>query len=317
MPFDALLVVSFGGPRGPDEVMPFLRHVVRGRGVPDSRLEAVAAHYHHFCGLSPIVAATDELVAALREALDLPVYLGCRNADPWLADTVRRMRDDGVRRAAAFVTSAFGSPPGCRQYLDDLARAREQAGPDAPEIDKLPLFGEHPRFVAVMVERTRAALERLPGARLVFVAHSVPMAMTRVSPYLAQLRATCAAIASAVGRADHDLVWQSRSGPPQVPWLEPDINDHLRALAGEGSPGGVVVVPIGFVADHMEVAWDLDVEAAATAREVGLPFVRAGTAGVHPEFLAMVCDLLADPAPRPGVCGADCCVGWRRPASST
>lgn len=315
MTHDALLVVSFGGPRGPDEVMPFLRHVVRGRGVPDARLEAVAVHYRHFSGVSPIVAATDELVAALREALDMPVYLGCRNSAPWLADTIARMRDDGVRRAAAFVTSAFGSPPGCRQYLDDIARARSEVDPDAPAIDKLPLFGEHPRFLEAVIDRTRAALDELPDARLVFVAHSIPTAMVRVSPYLDQLRRSCAAVASAVGRDVHDLVWQSRSGPPQVPWLEPDINDHLRAHAREGCPGGVIVVPIGFVADHMEVAWDLDVEAKATAEELGLRFTRAGTVGVHPAFVAMVGELLADPAPRAGECGPDCCVGWRRPAA--
>lgn len=313
MSFDALLVVSFGGPRGPEEVMPFLRHVVRGRGVPDARLSTVAAHYHHFGGVSPIVQATDALVDALRDALHLPVYLGCRNSAPWLADAVRQMRDDGVRRAAAFVTSAFGSPPGCRQYLDDIARARDEVGAGAPSIDKLPLFGTHPRFLDLMTERTRAALEDLPDARLVFVAHSIPTAMVRVSPYVAQLRQACAAITTRLGRDEHDLVWQSRSGPPQVPWLEPDINDHLRALAGSGCPGGVAVVPIGFIADHMEVVWDLDTEARATAEGLGLPFVRAGTAGVHPDFIAMVDELLAEPASPPGECAPGCCQGWRRP----
>ncbi len=307
---DALLVVSFGGPRGPAEVMPFLRHVVRGRGVPDARLEEVAAHYHHFSGVSPIVAETDALVAALRDALDLPVYLGCRNSEPWLADAVRRMRDDGVRRAAAFVTSAFGSPPGCRQYLDDLAGARAEVE-GAPVIDKLPLFGDHPRFLDVVTERTAAALDELPEARLVFVAHSIPLAMVRVSPYVEQLRAACSAIVTRLGHTEHDLVWQSRSGPPQVPWLEPDINDHLRALAGAGCPG-VVVVPIGFVADHMEVAWDLDIEAKATADELSLPLARAGTAGTHPDFVAMVGELLAGPM---SACPPDCCKGRRRPVS--
>jgi ferrochelatase len=227
------------------------------------------------------------------------------------------MRDDGVRHAAAFVTSAFGSPPGCRQYLDDITRARAEVGAEAPIVDKLPLYGDHPRFVDVMTERTRAALDERPDGRLVFVAHSIPLAMTRVSPYLAQLRSTCAAIATALGRAEHDLVWQSRSGPPQVPWLEPDINDHLRALADAGCPDGVVIVPIGFVADHMEVAWDLDVQAGATARELEIPFVRAGTAGVHPSFIRLVGDLLIDPSPRADTCGPDCCVGWRRPPLST
>ena len=275
IPYDALLLLSFGGPEGPDDVLPFLENVVRGRGVPRERLLEVAEHYRHFGGVSPINAQNRALLAALRTGLDpLPVYWGNRNWHPLVEDTVATMRDDGVGRALVFVTSAYTSYSGCRQYLDDLTRARAAVGAGAPELVKLRHYFNHPGFVEPNADAVRAALATLPdpdAARLVFTAHSVPVSMEETSGpgghlYTAQLREASRLVATAVRGegADFDLVWQSRSGPPSVPWLEPDINDHLAGLAARGVPA-VTVSPIGFVSDHVEVLWDLDEEAAATA----------------------------------------------------
>nr|WP_203950094.1 ferrochelatase [Microbispora rosea] len=317
--YDALLVVSFGGPEKPEDVMPFLENVVRGRGVPRERLLEVEAHYQGFGGVSPINQQCRDLIAALD--VDLPVYWGNRNWHPFLEDTVRRMKEDGVRKAAAFVTSAYSSYSSCRQYLDDIARARA-AVPGAPEIVKLRAYHDHPGFVAAMADHTREALARLPEdaraqARLVFTAHSIPLSMARTAgpaggAYEAQLRRTAELVTTQVdeGRA-WDLVWQSRSGPPQVPWLEPDVCDHLEALHAEGVRS-VVLVPIGFVSDHMEVIYDLDVEAATMADKLGMAFSRASTAGTHPRFVSMVAELLAEPEPAP--CPAACCPAPVRPA---
>lgn len=284
--FDALLLVSFGGPEGPEEVMPFLRNVVAGRGIPEERLKKVAEHYHHFGGVSPLNGACRVMKRSLEERLDIPVYWGNRNWSPFLVDALRAMRDDGIRNAAAFVTSGFCSPPGCRRYRRDIEQARSLAGPDAPAVHKLPLFGSDPRFLEAVTDRTRDALEAEPAARLVFTAHSIPLSMAESCFYEAQLRAASGAVAAALGHSDWELVWQSRSGPPQQPWLEPDIED---TLAGWNS-GSVVVVPIGFISDHMEVLWDLDTRAAAVAREQGLGFQRAGTVDDHPLFLQMIED---------------------------
>ncbi|ETK32402.1 ferrochelatase [Microbispora sp. ATCC PTA-5024] len=317
--YDALLVVSFGGPEKPGDVMPFLENVVRGRGVPRERLLEVEAHYQGFGGVSPINRQCRDLIAALD--VDVPVYWGNRNWHPFLEDTVRRMTQDGVRKAAAFVTAAYSSYSSCRQYLDDIARARA-AVPGAPEIVKLRHYYDHPGFVAAMADHTREALARLPegvrdDARLVFTAHSIPVSMARTAgptggAYEAQLRTAAALVTEQVdpGRS-WDLVWQSRSGPPHVPWLEPDVCDHLEALHGEGVPAAVLV-PIGFVSDHMEVVYDLDVEAAATADKLGMPLTRAATAGVHPRFVSMVRELLEEPEPAP--CAAACCPAPVRPA---
>ncbi|MEU7884296.1 ferrochelatase [Microbispora bryophytorum] len=317
--YDALLVVSFGGPEKPEDVMPFLENVVRGRGVPRERLLEVEAHYQGFGGVSPINQQCRDLIAALD--VDLPVYWGNRNWHPFLEDTVRRMKDDGVRKAAAFVTAAYSSYSSCRQYLDDIARARA-AVPGAPEIVKLRHYYDHPGFIAAMADHTREALDRLPAdvreqARLVFTAHSIPVSMNRTAgptggAYEAQLRRAAELVTTQVdeGRA-WDLVWQSRSGPPQVPWLEPDVCDHLEALHAEGVRSAVLV-PIGFVSDHMEVAYDLDVEAAATAEKLGMALTRASTAGTHPRFVSMVAELLAEPEPVP--CAATCCPAPVRPA---
>ena len=342
--YDAVLLLSFGGPEGPDDVLPFLENVVRGRGVPRERLLAVAEHYQHFAGVSPINEQNRQLLAAVRadfaaHGLGLPVYWGNRNWSPYVEDTVAGMRDDGVRRALVFVTSAYTSFSGCRQYQDDLRRASAAVGAGAPELDKIRHYFNHPGFVEPNVGAVRAALGTLPAdlraeARLVFTAHSIPVRMAETSGpggqlYSAQLGEAARLVAEAVRGpgAGFDLVWQSRSGPPQVPWLEPDVNDHLRAVAGAGTRA-VVVAPIGFVSDHVEVRWDLDEEAAQTAATLDLAYARAATVGTDPRFVAMVRELVVerlDPtAPRRALgsmgpshdrCPLDCCPApARRPA---
>jgi ferrochelatase len=250
-------------------VIPFLENVLRGRNVPRERLLEVAEHYYHFDGRSPINDQNRELVRELREALDVPVYWGNRNWHPLLEGTVRQMRDDGVRRAAAFATSAFGSYSGCRQYREDIERALAAAGQSTsgpmPKIDKLPPFSDHPRFIEAMTDRVKDAIAQLPHGRLVFTAHSVPVSMAESSPYVAQLERACAGVAAGVGRDEWRLVYQSRSGPPGQPWLEPDICDFLRA-----NPVDTIIVPIGFLSDHMEVLYDLDTEARAVCDELGV-----------------------------------------------
>ncbi|MCW3819363.1 ferrochelatase [Micromonospora sp. DR5-3] len=337
MAYDALVLVSFGGPERPEDVLPFLQNVTRGRGVPPERLAEVAEHYLHFGGVSPINQQCRDLLAAIRadfaaNGVDLPVYWGNRNWDPMLADTVARMRDDGIKRALAFVTSAYGGYSSCRQYQEDIVAARAAVGPDAPLIEKLRQFWDHPGFVEPHADAVRVALAQLDPAkrettRLVFTAHSIPVsAAATAGPhggrYTAQLEETARLVhAAAAPDLPYDLVWQSRSGPPQVPWLEPDINDHLAALAEQGVTG-VVVSPIGFVSDHLEVVWDLDTEALETAKQLGLDFVRAATPGTDPRFVAMVRELVGErtaPAgerpvrrlgelPMWGTCPALCCV---------
>ena len=335
--YDALLLVSFGGPEGPDDVLPFLENVVRGRGVPRERLLAVAEHYRHFGGVSPINAQNRALLAALRAELDLPVYWGNRNWHPYLADTVRRMAADGRRHALAFVTSAYTSYSGCRQYQEDIERACAEVGPGAPRIDRIRHFYNHPGFVEPNAEAVRAALASLPvehqaAARLVYTAHSIPVSMNAASGpdrngwYAEQVGEAARLVTEAVqpDRA-FDVVWQSRSGPPHVPWLEPDINDHLEALAKQGIVA-VVVSPVGFVSDHVEVIWDLDHEARETADRLGLAYARAATVGVHPRFVAMIGELVAEwragaprlalgpVGPSHDVCPIGCCpVPSRRP----
>ena len=301
--YDAILLVSFGGPEGMADVMPFLANVVRGRNVPPERLREVAAHYEHFGGVSPLAAQCRALVAAIGEELErhnkrMPVYWGNRNWHPLLADTLRQMADDGVSRALALFTSAYGSYPSCRQYLEDIARARAELGALAPQVDKLRAFYNHPGFVEPLVELVAAAFERIPeprraAARLVFTGHSLPRALASACDYEAELRETAALVAFPLGRARYSVVYQSRGGPPSQPWLEPDVVDHLRALAGEGVRD-VVVAPIGFLSDHMEVVYDLDLEAGARALELGLNMVRAGTVGTHPRFVAMIRELVVE-----------------------
>ncbi len=346
-PYDALLLVSFGGPEKPDDVLPFLRNVTAGRDIPEARLEEVGRHYLDRGGRSPINDQNRELVAAIETDLEangvkIPVYWGNRNWDPYLRDAVAQMKADGISRAAALLTSAYSSYSGCRQYREDLADA-VAAVPGAPHVDRLRAYFNHPGFIEPMVDATLTALADLPedarrGGHLAFVTHSIPESMNegsgpRGGAYVAQHRVVAAEIVERVReetghRYPSELVFCSRSGPPQVPWLEPDVNDHLRALRRRGVPG-VAVVPIGFVSDHMEVVYDLDTEARETARELGLPYARAATAGVDPRFVAMVRDLLlergaaerGEPVERAAVaseavwevCAAGCCPNPRGP----
>ncbi|MGH3611932.1 MAG: ferrochelatase [Pseudonocardia sp.] len=340
MQVDALLVLSFGGPEGLADIRPFLENVVRGRGVPAERLDAVEEHYRHFGGVSPLNARNRELIAAIRGRLDLPVYFGNRNWHPFVEDTVAEMARDGVARALVFATSAYGGYSACRQYHEDIARARTAVGHGAPELVKLRHFFDHPAFVTANADAVRAGLDTLPaelrgGARLVFTAHSVSVAADAAAGppgtgghlYSRQVAGTARLVAAELGVARHDVVWQSRSGPPQVPWLAPDVVDHLEALHAAGVPA-VVVAPVGFVSDHVEVVWDLDTEARTRAGELGMGFARAATAGPDPRFAGMVVELVAEHvhglAPRAlgDVCGtgstingAPCAVGCCLPAS--
>ncbi|MGW3469908.1 ferrochelatase [Saccharopolyspora sp. NPDC000995] len=310
MSFDALLFLSFGGPEGPDEVRPFLETVTRGRGVPPERLDEVAEHYHHFGGVSPINGLNKDIMAALEAELaaqgrDLPVYFGNRNWHPMVEETVAKMADDGVRRALVFATSAWGGYSGCKQYHEDIARARAAVGDRAPELVKLRQFFDHPLFVEANADAVRRAFAELDTAqreqaRLVFTAHSIPLrADAQEGPdgaprwYSRQVAEASRLVAEAVGAADYDVVWQSRSGPPQVPWLEPDICDHIEDLHGKGVQA-VVVSPIGFVSDHLEVIWDLDNEAKDKAAELGMGFARAATAGPDPRFAKLIVELIAE-----------------------
>jgi protoporphyrin/coproporphyrin ferrochelatase len=294
-------------------------------------MREVAAHYEHFGGVSPINGQNRVLLAALRDelaahGLDFPVYWGNRNWHPYLVDTVREMAGDGVKSALAFVTSAYASYSGCRQYLEDIVCARDEVGEAAPEIHKLRLYHNHPAFIEANAAQVTAAFARIPSevradAALVFTAHSIPMSMASASDYEAQLREVAGLVAKAVGRRQWAFAYQSRSGPPQQPWLEPDIGDHLTALAASGA-SDVVVAPVGFVSDHMEVIYDLDTEAQAKAHALGIRLVRAATAGTHPAFVRMIRELVeerigegsarpsaGERGPSPDVCSAGCCPG--------
>ena len=338
---EALLVLSFGGPEGHDDVMPFLENVTRGRGIPRERLEEVAEHYHHFGGVSPINEQNKALIAAVEQELaaagiDLPVYWGNRNWAPYVEDTWAQLAADGIEHVYVFPTSAYASFSGCRQYHEDIARARVAlASPDrpgGPTAEKLPHYYDTPGFVQANAEALAAAIASLPAdvrdtARLVATAHSIPDSMAAVAgpqghAYEAELMAAAErVVAEAAPDRTFDLVWQSRSGPPSVPWLEPDVNDHLRALAKDGETA-VVLFPVGFISDHLEVAWDLDNEAKETAQEVGLAFARAATAGTHPAFVESIRTLLeerrAGGLPRLGTdCPASCCFAAPHPRPTT
>jgi ferrochelatase len=299
--YDALLVVSFGGPEKHEDVIPFLENVLRGRNVPRERLLEVAEHYYHFDGRSPINDQNRALVDALKQRISVPVYWGNRNWHPLLPDTVTRMWEDGVQRALAFVTSAFGSYSGCRQYIENIAAARDAVGADAPVIDKIRPFSRSGRFIQAMTDRVRDAFAELPHGHLVFTAHSVPVAMAQSSPYVSELERACETVATALGRSDWRLVWQSRSGPPSQPWLEPDICDYLREVRRD-----VVVAPIGFLSDHMEVIYDLEVVARRVADELGIRMARARTVETHPAIIEMIAEALEqEHAP----CEVSCCAG--------
>ncbi len=314
--YDAFLLVSFGGPEKNEDVIPFLENVLRGKNVPRERMLEVAEHYYHFGGASPINGQCRELLVALSadfasHGVNLPIYWGNRNWDPMLADTVRQMRDDGVKRAVSIATSAFGSYSGCRQYREDIEKARATVGEGAPEIHKIPPFWNHPGFIAAVTDRVRGALEQLPGADVVYTAHSIPVSMAQSSPYERQLLSVCAQVNAALGLPDPVLVYQSRSGPPTQPWLEPDIVDYVRSTEARK----LIVVPVGFLSDHMEVLYDLDTEAAEAAEERGIEFLRAGTAGTHPAFVAAIREMVQAALAGPvGVCAVDCCKAPVRPA---
>src|ERR1700733_11140362 len=295
MDFDAVLLLSFGGPEGPEQVRPFLENVARGRNVPPERLDEVARHYLHFGGVSPINGINRDLVAQLQAVLDIPVYFGNRNWDPYVEDAVATMRDNGIRRAAVFTTSAWSGSSGCTQYSEDIDRARRAAGPGAPELIKLRRYFDHPLLVEIFADNVATAAATVPkDGRLVFTAHSVPVAADdRLGPklYSRQVRYAAGLVAAAAGYADYDLAWQSRSGPPQVPWLEPDVADHVAALARAGTKA-VIVCPIGFVADHIEVVWDLDTELRAQTDADGIAFARVKTPNADPRFARLAVDLI-------------------------
>jgi protoporphyrin/coproporphyrin ferrochelatase len=317
--YDALLVVGFGGPEKREDVIPFLENVTRGRGVPRERLLAVAEHYDHFGGISPINSQVRDLIAALepelaRNGITLPIYWGNRNWDPMLADTLAGMTRDGVKRMLAIVLAAYSSYSSCRQYREDIARARAGAGEDAPQVDKVRVFYNHPEFIAANAERVREALEgisveREEGFHLAFTSHSIPVSMAQNCDYAQQIREACRLVADAVGIAPErwGSVYQSRSGRPEDPWLGPDILDHLRDLKQRGV-ARVLIHPIGFLSDHVEVLYDLDTEALALCGELGLEMVRSRTVGTHPRFVTML-RMLVEERIGAGPAGARACVG--------
>lgn len=303
--YDALLIVSFGGPEKREDVIPFLENVLRGKPVPRERLLEVAEHYYHFNGVSPINGQVRDLIAALqaelhRSGIKLPVYWGNRNWNPLLPDTLQQMARDGVRHALAFFTSAYSSYSGCRQYRENIEAARALVGPTAPAVDKVRVFYNHPDFIAANADHLRQALHRLPGeaqatAQFAFTAHSIPMTMSDHCNYVVQLNETCRLIAEELqlGPDRWKLVYQSRSGRPTDPWLEPDILDHLRGLKSAGHTS-VVIAPIGFLSDHIEILFDLDEQARDACHELGLAMSRSATVGTHPRFVQMIRELIQE-----------------------
>jgi ferrochelatase len=339
MSYDAILVVSFGGPESREDVIPFLENVLRGRNVPRERMLAVAEHYYHFDGKSPINQQTRDLISAINSELaqhgpKLPVYWGNRNWHPMLADTLRQMKQDGIRRALAFVTSAYSSYSGCRQYREDIARAQSEIGPGAPDVDKLRAYFNHPGFIEATVERLHDALKQIPAnarenVHLVYIAHSIPISMANTCDYVSQLEEVRKLVSAKLGLFNDALVYQSRSGTPGQPWLEPDILDYLREVKARSLASAVVLAPISFVSDHMEVLYDLDIEARHLCESLSLPMARAKTVGVHPKFIEMIRELIVERTspgterlalgslgPRQDVCAEDCCPAPQRPIRS-
>ena len=326
--YDALLFLSFGGPEGMDDVMPFLRNVSRGRNIPDARLEEVSVHYNGFGGVSPINAQNKALISALEadfaaNGLDLPIYFGNRNWHPLVTDTIETMRKDGVKRALVFVTSAFSRYSGCRQYREDVMLALETLHADDIQMDKIRVYYNHPGFVDTMVKHVTDALLTLPASEiqphLVFTAHSIPISMATGSHYVEQLTEASHLVAERAGGLPWSLVYQSRSGPPHIPWLTPDVSDHLESLHDTGVKQ-VAIVPIGFISDHMEVLFDLDHEALEKARTLNMDAVRVATVGTAPGFVTMIRELVvermtASPerkclgcrGPNHDICPVNCC----------
>lgn len=328
--YDAILVVSFGGPESREDVIPFLETVLRGRNIPRERLLTVAEHYYHFEGKSPINQQTRDLIAAVEAELrrrgpNLPIYWGNRNWHPFLSETLLKMKQDGIRRALGFVTSAYSSYSGCRQYREDIARAQAEVGPGAPEVDKIRAFFNHPAFIETTVERVcDALLEVPPNARenvqVIYTAHSIPLSLANTSDYVTQLEEVRRLVSRALELKNDALVYQSRSGSPGQPWLGPDILEYLREVKSQNLASAVVLAPISFISDHMEVLYDLDIEARDLCDSLALPMARAKTVGVDAKFIAMIRELLLERispglerralgslGPRPDTCAENCC----------
>lgn len=328
-PYDSFLLVSFGGPERREEVMPFLENVVRGKPVPRERLLDVAGHYFEFDGKSPINDQNRALMAALGSAfktkgIALPIYWGNRNWNPFLEEALTEMQQAGKKRALAFFTSMFSCYSGCRQYRENITEAQQSLSGEAPSVEKLRMGFNHPGFIDALAGRTEEALSRLPDkfradASILFTAHSIPLGMAKGCSYELQLQESARLVGEKLGRENWQLCYQSRSGSPHQPWLEPDIGKVLEEVKSKGSKA-VVVVPLGFISDHMEVVHDLDHEAADKALEIGLEFSRAKTVGTHPKFIAMICDLVLERlgqqperkalgtlGPWHDVCPANCC----------
>lgn len=338
-PYDSFLLVSFGGPEGQDDVMPFLENVLRGKNVPRERMLEVAEHYKHFGGVSPINEQNRQLIAALQKrfdanGIDLPIYWGNRNWDPYFADTLRQMKTDGKKRSLAFFTSMFSCYSGCRQYRENIIQAREEVGEGAPLVEKVRMGFNHPGFIAAMADNVTKAAQTIDASpaetKVLFTAHSIPMGMADNCDYEKQLRESCRLVADACGAVDWDLVYQSRSGPPSQPWLEPDVLDAIAEMDDGKKLESLVILPIGFVSDHMEVLFDLDEEAAQLCQERGIKMARASSAGTHPDFVEMICGLvqerlgksnekpaLGELGPWHDVCPQDCCLYTpRRPPTA-
>ena len=339
--YDAVLIVGFGGPEKKEDVLPFLENVLRGKPVPRERMLEVAEHYYHYNGVSPINQQVRDLIAVLEPALksadiDLPVYWGNRNWDPMLVDTMQQMKADGIHSAIGLVLAGYSSYSSCRQYRENIMHARENVGAGAPTVDKIRVFFNHPDFVAVNAERIRDALQDIPAqlqadCRIAFTAHSIPMSMADNCRYAAQLQEQCRLVAEALEWPDErwNLVYQSRSGRPQDPWLEPDICDHIEELHAGGAKS-LVISPVGFLSDHIEILFDLDEEAREKCDELGMAMARSKTAGTHPQFVNMLVELIGErvndtdtrraiglmPASH-DVCPVDCCPApvRRRPSS--
>ncbi|MCC9599032.1 ferrochelatase [Stieleria sp. JC731] len=329
LPYDSFILVSFGGPEGPDDVMPFLENVLRGKNVPHERMLEVAEHYKGFGGVSPINDQNRELLAAIEKefsehGIDLPIYWGNRNWHPLLPDTLRQMKADGRKRSIAFFTSMFSSYSGCRQYRENIADAQDEVGEGAPIVEKVRMGFNHPGFIDSMVDGVQKSVQQLgtqpSQTKVMFTAHSIPMSMADNCDYVKQLEEACRIVAEKAGTPDWKLVYQSRSGPPQQPWLEPDVCDEIEALDSEQKIENLVIVPIGFISDHMEVLYDLDDEAAKLCQDRGIAMSRAATAGVHPSFVSMIRQLvqeriegstekasLGSLGPWHDVCPKDCC----------
>lgn len=333
--YDAILLMSFGGPEGLDDVMPFLENVTGGRNIPEERLLEVSEHYRHFGGVSPLNALNRALIVALEEELEenglnLPIYFGNRNWHPMITDTVQQMKDDGIKRALAFFTSGFSNYAGCRLYRENIQQAVEAVGEGAPEFDNIRMFYNHPGFINPVVDNMRSAIDQFPederdSIHIAFTAHSIPMGMARNSAYLAQLTEACRIVAEQLGTENYKLVYQSRSGPPAMPWLDPDILDYMDTISAQGIKN-LVIMPIGFISDHMEVLFDLDTEAVEKAEALGITMVRAATVGTAKPFVGMIRDLIiermTENPERPtlgnlpanhDICPLDCCLPGTRP----